>query len=510
MSNRRIRTSISATLIIALFCWGHFCSSQSAFASGREIAIPDYQFQPIRPTKAVTIREAVEIALRNFPTITNKQFKLRAALANVTLAKTQYLPNLNADIQESVVTPNRIASVVMNNVSGFDTVPVDSGPPATHSSMRPLANNLEGLNLNWLIVDFGLRHANDDFAYADARAARADLKLTRLDVAFDAADSFLSAVAAKQVIRSERAALDRMQAADLTARTLVTKGLKPGVEAASLDFEVAKAKIAVIKADKAVKLSLVDLAETMGIANMDVDVVSEPLVTSPIETDTEPFGPFDLTSHPLALLKTAEIDRWKAKVDVLNRAYRPHLWLNCSLWGKGSAENIAINPIPRVADGVLPQAFNYMAGLSFSFPFMEYFPLKAEKKIASSNELAAKAEFDLAIQILEKKDARARILLAEARKVADETPKMVEAAKVQEIKVLKRYRVGLTNMVSLAEAERVLAEAEVEDALAQIEVWRSILSLAYVQGDLQPFLQLVAIAEGNRELDSSPSSIYRR
>src|ERR1700679_3288311 len=93
--------------------------SPPAFASGREVDVPDIQFQPIKPTRAVTIEEAVDIALRNYPAINNKYFKLRAAKANVTLAKTQYLPNINFDVQESGITANRANSTVMNNVSGF-------------------------------------------------------------------------------------------------------------------------------------------------------------------------------------------------------------------------------------------------------------------------------------------------------------------------------------------------------------------------------------------------------
>ncbi|HEY9773223.1 MAG TPA: TolC family protein [Planktothrix sp.] len=462
--------------------------------------IPDVQFQPIHPTKAITIKEAVDIALRNFPSITERIFKVRAAMANISLAKTQYLPNLNADIQESAVTSNRVASVVMNNVSGFDTVPVDTGPSATHMSMKPLANNLQGLNFNWLLVDFGLRHANDDFARADARAARADLRLTKLDVAYDAADAYLQAVAAEQVIKSAQAALNRMQAADVIAKTLVAQGLRPGVDAANLDFDVSRSKISVIKADKEIKLALVDLAEKIGLANSDIEIVSDPLIRGPLETETQPFGPFNLSSHPLAALKTAEVERWKAKLQVLNHAYYPHLWLNSSIWGRGSGEPRSINPIPSVAGGVLPQTFNYMAGLSLSMPLMEYFPLREEKKIALNNAYAAKASFDLAIQILEQKDVRARVLLTEAQRVAEETPKMVHAAQAREIKEVKRYQTGLIDMVGVAEAERILADSEVENSLAQIELWRSILSLSYVQGDLKPFLQLVSIAESNRGL----------
>ncbi|NJL72624.1 MAG: hypothetical protein HC888_14165 [Candidatus Competibacteraceae bacterium] len=164
------------------------------------------------------------------------------------------------------------------------------------------------------------------------------------------------------------------------------------------------------------------LAEKMGVAATDLDVVSDPLVRSP--STIQETGPFDLSSHPIALFKTAEVNRWRAKQILLDKAYRPHLWLNASMWGRGSGDRTS--PIKPVAAGVLPQVFNYMIGVSYSFPVMEYFPLKAQKDMARSNELAAKADYELAMQVLEKKDARARILLAQARKVADETPTLVE------------------------------------------------------------------------------------
>lgn len=477
---------------ICIFLLGNCFCITPVEAAGREVPVPDLQFQPIRPTKALSLKECVDISLRNYPSIQKKFFKLRAAKANVTLAKTQYLPNLNIDIQQSAVTPNRIASVVMNNVSGFDTVPVDSGPPVSSTTLTPLSNNLQGLNLNWLLVDFGMRKANDKFAFADARTARADVNLTKLDVAFDTSEAFLLAVAAKQMIEAREAELRHMEASRLRVKTLVAEGLRPAVDTADLDYEVAKTKIALIKAEKNARLALVGLAEKMGLASEDIDIVSDPMIRSPMKV--EETSPIDLSSHPLARMKMAEVKRWRAKQLVLDKAYRPHLWLNASLWGRGSTDGV--NPIRPVAGGVLPQVFNYMVGVSFSFPIMEYFPLKAQKRMARSNELAAKADFDLAMQVLEKKDANSRIMLEQARKVAEQTPILVQAARVREIKVQKRYSTGLTNVVTLANAEKTLAEAKVENAVAQVEVWRSILSLAYAQGDLKPFLELVRIAEG--------------
>ncbi len=74
------------TAILYLIAW--HCSlvmqlSVAACAAGRDIEVPDVQFQPIRPTRAITIKESVDLALRNFPAIQQKVFKLRAAKANV-------------------------------------------------------------------------------------------------------------------------------------------------------------------------------------------------------------------------------------------------------------------------------------------------------------------------------------------------------------------------------------------------------------------------------------------
>lgn len=495
MKLSKLSTSLISVIAVALIFFQILCVP--ALAVGREITIHDYQFEPIRPTKALTLRDSIDTALRNYPSIRKKFFKLRAAKANVTLAKTQYLPNINFDIQQSAVSSNRISSVVMNNVSGFDTVPVDSGPPVNKASFTPNSNNLQGLNLNWLLVDFGMRKANDKFAYADARSARADVSLTKLDVAFAAAKSFLMAAAAKQIILSKQAELEHMEAAKLRVKTLVAEGLRPGVDSADLDYEVAKTKIALIRAEKNKRLALVDLAEKMGLASRDFEIISDPIIRSPLKTQAQTPDPIDLRAHPLARMKEAQIKRWKAKQIVLDKAYRPHLWLNSSVWGLGSSDGV--NPIRSVAGGTLPQVFNYMVGVTFSFPIMEYFPLRAQKRMARSNELAAKADFDLAMQLLEKKDANARIMLDQSRKVAEQTPILVKAAQVREIKVLKRYGTGLTNVVALADAEKKLAEAKVENAIAQIDVWHSILALAYAQGDLNPFMDLVDLAEGTKQ-----------
>jgi hypothetical protein len=42
--------------------------------------------------------------------------------------------------------------------------------------------------------------------------------------------------------------------------------------------------------------------------------------------------------------------------------------------------------------------------------------------------------------------------------------------------------------VELAEAERILTQAEIDDALAKLGVWRALLGVAAASGDIRPFL----------------------
>jgi outer membrane protein len=54
-----------------------------------------------------------------------------------------------------------------------------------------------------------------------------------------------------------------------------------------------------------------------------------------------------------------------------------------------------------------------------------------------------------------------------------------------------RYQAGLTPIDDLAQAQRLLVQAEVDDSIARLTVWRALLQLDAARGDLQPFLQAV-------------------
>ena len=46
-------------------------------------------------------------------------------------------------------------------------------------------------------------------------------------------------------------------------------------------------------------------------------------------------------------------------------------------------------------------------------------------------------------------------------------------------------------MTEVADAQRLLAQAEIDDRVARLNIWRALLLAAKIQGDLKPFLRRV-------------------
>jgi outer membrane protein TolC len=72
--------------------------------------------------------------------------------------------------------------------------------------------------------------------------------------------------------------------------------------------------------------------------------------------------------------------------------------------------------------------------------------------------------------------------------IARNTPTELKAAADAETRARARYSSGLATVTEVAEAQRLLAQAEVDDAVARLGVWRAFLAVTQAAGDLTPFL----------------------
>ena len=73
--------------------------------------------------------------------------------------------------------------------------------------------------------------------------------------------------------------------------------------------------------------------------------------------------------------------------------------------------------------------------------------------------------------------------------IASETPAELAAAQQSEAQSRARYDASLATLVEVADAENLLAQAEMDNSVARLNVWHARFALANTQGDLQGFLQ---------------------
>jgi len=141
------------------------------------------------------------------------------------------------------------------------------------------------------------------------------------------------------------------------------------------------------------------------------------------------------------------------------------------------------------ASGLGPNIQNWGIGMSVTFSVFELASIRARKEIESYHERTEAARYDQVIQDIVGQIEKANATLAGTRRVAQNTPIQLQAARDTEQQASARYKTGLGNIVEVAEAQRILTQAEIDDALAKLGVWRALLGLSTASGDVQPFVQ---------------------
>jgi len=454
------------------------------FASGRNLPAQALLDHPL------TLGDAIDYAVAHYPAVRAALEQVESARNGVALARTSYLPQLNPIYQASRATQNQVAGVFLP----ASITPSIEGPVQPYSGTS-FWNTQAGALLSWEPVDFGLRRAAVDQARSAEHRSDADADLTRLQVASATGGYFLNLVAAQQAVKAAEADVERWQVFDKTVQVLVQQELRPGADGSRADAELAMARTRLFQAQAAEQQAQAILASLMGAAGASLQVEPHPLLASPPAESLPPSPP---SAHPLALDEQAGVEELRAKERVINHSDYPHLFLESEVFGRGSG----VNPDGTSAGGLKGLGFdrgNWVAGISVVFPnLFDFSARRDQKRMAEAQERSQEARYQQTLQDLTGQIGAAQAAYQADVQIAQNTPIALAAARQAETQALVRYQSGLTNLVEVAEAESLLAQAERDDALARIGAWRGLFGVAVAQGNLEPFLANLRANSGGR------------
>jgi outer membrane protein TolC len=426
--------------------------------------------------RSITLEEAVTFAIAHHPSARFSAAREESARARADEARTTELPALGVSAQINRSTSNTVPGTFFP-MTGF---PPTAGAPRGRSFDGGAFQTGVSLWSSWDVTSLVRQAAQVDLALAGTSEAEAASGARKLEIAYAAADAFLALLEAKEAVRAARGGVERAKIFGAVVKSLVVQSLRPGVDGARADAELALAETELARAEQNEATRGAGFAQALGDAKSRFDPVAGSLV-GPVDAGGLPSGQ-QPGEHPLVREAEAAARRARKVESVAELEFLPRVEILGALWLRGSG--IYGSP----AAGLAPDVPNWAIGAAISWSALEIPRIKTRSRAASADaaaEAARREETELAVAG-EMESASA--LLRGALRVAETTPTAVASAHQAEEQALARYRAGLTQAVEVADAERLLTQAEVNDALARLGVRRAELLVARAAGDLGPFL----------------------
>ncbi|MBP7779523.1 MAG: TolC family protein [Acidobacteria bacterium] len=442
--------------------------------------------RPAAPDAQVfTLQDALHYAVEHYPAIAAALEQVNASAASVSVARSAYLPRLDSVLQVNRATVNNVTGLLLPQ----SVVPGISGPPLPSGSSQSAWGSAAGALFSWEPFDFGLRDAGVRGAEAAVTRARANQSLTRLEVQSAVGAAFLAVVQAEQAVTATVADVERRTVLARAARALADNDLRPGAEASRADAERAAAETRAILARQSLALAQTTFARVLGVTSGPVGVnagsllAPAPPTSPPAET---------ASAHPLALASQASVDEARTQEEILARTNRPRLYVQSALFARGSGA--AFNgSFDGGADGLGLERANWAAGVQVVMPnLFDVASLRARRAASAATTRAEAARYDEALLMVTSQQQAAAVMVEAARAVAATTPVQLAAARQSESQASARYQAGLASIVEVADTQGLLAQAEYQDGVARVDVWRALLADAVAHGDLGPFVSLLS------------------
>src|SRR3989449_4062277 len=229
------------------------------------------------PAPPMSIGQAVDSAVKNYPAVFVSQEQVNAAAAGIDLARTAYLPRVDSLAQVNRATRNNTFGLLFPQ----GVIPAISGPVLGTNNFGTVWGSAVGTLVTWEPFDFGLRRASVSAATAAKTRSDATLKRTQFDVAAAAADAYLTLAAAQETVRAAQAGVDRGEVLVRSVRALVDAQLRPGADASRAEAELAAARTQVARAQQATEVARAVLAQFVGVDPAQITLAAPKLLQLP-------------------------------------------------------------------------------------------------------------------------------------------------------------------------------------------------------------------------------------
>jgi len=428
-------------------------------------------------SQAQALKDLLEKAKADYPLLKAKRFESAAGEDQVRYTKSAAIPSVDAGYQVNYAT--------YNNITGMATaqhfVPI-SGPPSATNSGEAVLGTAGGLLMNWELFTFGQRKSKVESAKAALDYQKADEQNEVFQHQIRTANAYLDLLVTHELVKVYRRNLSRSEDNVRIVRSLTGSGLRPGVDTAIFQAELARAKVDLLNHERLWQAQQLQLSELLG------DRHATQFTVDSSYAQRLPVLPDSLASaqHPSISLAARKLKISEYEKISLQRSLYPKLSLWGTAYGRGSG--IRYDGYVHSADGLSFSRYNYGTGLVLSIPLLQFTRTQYQIRSQHAQVQANQERLNAATLQLDKQKQLAEVTLINSLKIAHESPAFFTASIYAYKGLLSRYNSGLLDYTEMIQAQYNLVRSEADLRRSYIEAWKSLLYLSAVNGDLNAFI----------------------
>jgi outer membrane protein len=426
--------------------------------------------------KTNTLVRLLQLAEKNYPLLKSKTLDVQVAQKGVNATRNTIIPSLDASYQINYATYNNITGMTYSQF----LVPI-SGPPSSDNNFNGVFGSVTSLLLNWQPITFGQRNAQVAVSKAGLHYAEADAENEIFQHKTKVINAYLDVLTTNELMKLHQNDLTRTESNFLAVKSLVINGIKPGVDTALFKAEISKAKVDLLNSQKYQEQAIINLSQLVA---SDSNIIC---------TDTLYFSRLpatlrisDSVHHPLINLYKSNMEMSQARKKVLSKTTMPVIGVWSTMFARGSG--ISYDNVAEPTAGLAFQRYNYGMGVQISMPLLQF--ARINPQLQQQNFLIQSNQEKLnAVELqLNKQQELADATLKNAFAIAKESGIFLESAQFSYKAIISRYQSGLTNFADYIQAQYALIKAETEYKLAYMSVWKAMLYMAAVDGNLDLFI----------------------
>jgi outer membrane protein len=402
----------------------------------------------------LSLKDAEAMALRNHPLLQAATFNAEAASQVTREARSAYYPTAQGSLTAVGALPNsRIDAGFLNN---------------------PIIYNREsnGLEVQQLITDFGRTSNLVGSARLGAKAASKSAQQTAQDVLLAVNRAYFGVLRAEAVLKVAEETVKARQILADQVTTLEKNKLKSMLDVSFAEVNLAQARLLLVQAQNDQKAADAELANALGLANpRPFELAEEPMPPAPLA------DPTDLIVQALQDRPALSSARFSHEAALRYARAERDLWMP-TISATGEA---GLTPAYQV-----PLTDRYAAaGINVNIPIFNGFLFSARHQEANLRAKAADQTMrDLADRI--SRDVRTAWLDAgTAYQRLAVTAQLLHQATLALDLAQGRYKLGLSSIVELSQAQLNLTQAQIADTSAKYDFQIQSAVVSYQMGHIK-------------------------